>query len=124
MTIIASLLDHNAYTLIHIIGIITLFMGFAYGMKSWSKGAGIAHGVGLLLIIFSGMGLVSTKYGNQFQTWMIIKLVIWLALGGALVVVKRKLLPDLIAWILLIVLGAAATWTVIYGQQILVSIKS
>ncbi len=118
MTIIASLLDYNAYKLIHIVGIITLFMGFAYGMKSWSKGAGIAHGVGLLLIIASGMGMV----GKNFAPWVFIKIAIWLALGGALVIVKRKLLPDLIAWILLLALAAAATWTVLYGRGILVSI--
>lgn len=118
MTIIASLIDYNAYKLIHNIGIITLFMGFAYGMKSWSKGAAIAHGIGLLLIIVSGMGMV----GKNFAPWVFIKIAIWLALGGALVLVKRKLVPDVIAWTILLVLATAATWTVLYGKGILVSL--
>ncbi|PQJ28326.1 hypothetical protein [Rubritalea profundi] len=122
MTIIASLIDFNVYKLIHIVGIITLFMGFAYGMKSWSKGAAIAHGIGLLLIIISGFGLISAKYNNNMAPWMFIKLAIWLALGGALVIVKRKLLPDLISWIILLTLATAAAWTVLYGKNILVSI--
>ena len=118
MTIIASLIDYNAYKLVHILGIITLFMGFAYGMKSWSKGAAIAHGVGLLLIIISGMGMV----GKNFAPWVFIKIAIWLALGGALVLVKRKLVPAFAAWLILLVLAAAATWTVLYGKGILVSL--
>ena len=118
MTTIAALLDYNVYKLIHIVGIITLFMGFAYGMKQWSKGAAIAHGVGLLLILVTGMGMV----GKNFAPWVFIKLAIWLALGGALVVVKRKLLPDLISWVLLLTLAAAAIWTVLYGKGILVSL--
>lgn len=122
MTIIASLLDYNAYKLIHIVGVITLFMGFAYGMKSWSKGAAIAHGVGLMLILVSGFGIISKNYDNQLASWMFIKLAIWLALGGAIVLVKRKLVPDLVAWIILLTLGAAAAWTVLYGRGILVSI--
>lgn len=118
MTTIASLIDYNLYRLIHILGIITLFMGFAYGMKQWSKGAAIAHGIGLLLIIVSGMGMV----GKNFAPWVFIKIAIWLALGGALVLVKRKILPDLISWALLLTLAAAACWTVFYGKGIFVSL--
>lgn len=118
MTIIASLIDYNAYKLIHIVGIITLFMGFAYGMKSWSKGAAIAHGIGLLMIIVSGMGMV----GKNFAPWVFIKIAIWLALGGALVLIKRKLLPDVVSWSILLALAALATWTVLYGKGILVSL--
>ena len=103
------------YSIIHIVGIITLFMGFAYGMKQWSKGVAIAHGVGLLLILISGFGLIAKKYGNQFQTWMFVKLVIWLALGGALVLIKRKKVTGIAAWALLISLGGAAAWTVYRG---------
>ncbi|MFT5882738.1 MAG: hypothetical protein ACI9FG_001245 [Crocinitomicaceae bacterium] len=122
MTIIASILDYNAYKLIHIVGVITLFMGFAYGMKSWSKGAAIAHGIGLMLILISGFGIISKNYNNQLASWMFIKLAIWLALGGAIVLVKRKLVPEFVAWVILLTLGTSAAWTVLYGRGILVSI--
>lgn len=122
MTIIASILDYNAYKLIHIVGVITLFMGFAYGMKSWSKGAAIAHGIGLMLILVSGFGIISKNYNNQLASWMFIKLAIWLALGGAIVLVKRKLVPEFVAWVILLTLGTSAAWTVLYGRGILVSI--
>jgi hypothetical protein len=122
MTIIASILDYNAYKLIHIVGVITLFMGFAYGMKSWSKGAAIAHGIGLMLILISGFGIISKNYNNQLASWMFIKLAIWLALGGAIVLGKRKLVPEFVAWVILLTLGTSAAWTVLYGRGILVSI--
>jgi len=107
------------YSIIHIVGIIILFMGFAYGMKSWTKGAAIAHGVGLLLILVSGFGLISKKYDNNLQTWMFVKLGIWLALGGSLVLIKRKKVTGIAAWALLLTLGAAAAWTVYHGIYIL-----
>lgn len=107
------------YSIIHIVGIIILFMGFAYGMKSWSKGAAIAHGTGLLLILISGFGLISKKYGNNLQTWMFVKMAIWLALGGALVLVKRRKVTGLAAWVLLTGLGAGAAWTAYHGIYVL-----
>lgn len=104
------------YQIIHILGIIILFMGFASGMKSWNKGAAIAHGVGLLLLLISGFGLISKSYNNQLQTWMFVKLGIWLCLGGALVLVKRNIVKGVFAWIILLALGTAALWTVYYGR--------
>lgn len=115
MNILSALIDLQTYKLLHILGFITIFMGFAYGMKSWSKGAAIAHGLGLLIVIISGMGMMA---GREFQPWVFIKLAIWLALGGALVVVKRKLVPDLVAWVILLSLATAAVWTVKFGTNI------
>lgn len=115
MDLTAALIPYDTYKILHIVGFITIFMGFAYGMKSWSKGAAIAHGIGLLIVIISGMGMMA---GQAFQPWVFIKLAIWLALGGALVLVKRKLVPNLVSWLILLTLGAAAAWTVFYGKGI------
>ena len=109
----------HVYSIIHIVGLIMLFMGFAYGMKQWCKGAAIAHGLGLFLLLVSGFGLISTKYNNQFQNWMFVKLAIWLALGGALVLIKRKKVTGIAAWALLLGLGGAAAWTVYHGIGLL-----
>lgn len=103
------------YNIIHIVGIIILFMGFAYGMKSWTKGAAISHGLGLLLILISGFGLISKKYNNEFHTWVFVKLAIWLALGASLTLIKRQKVTGIAAWALLVSLGAAAAWTVYHG---------
>jgi hypothetical protein len=107
------------YSIIHIVGIILTFMGFAYGMKQWSKGAAIAHGTGLTLLLISGFGLIAKKYNNELQTWMFVKLAIWLALGGALVLVKRGIVKGIAAWVLLVGLGAGAAWTVYHGIGLL-----
>ncbi|MFC5050638.1 hypothetical protein ACFPK9_08435 [Rubritalea spongiae] len=107
------------YSIIHIVGILLTFMGFAYGMKQWSKGAAIAHGTGLVLILVSGFGLISKKYNNELQTWMFVKLAIWLALGGAIVLVKRRVVTGVAAWAIQLGLGAAAAWTVYHGISLL-----
>ncbi|SHI70869.1 hypothetical protein SAMN02745181_0700 [Rubritalea squalenifaciens DSM 18772] len=102
----------SIFTIVHVVGIILLFMGFAYGLKSWNKGAAIAHGLGLLIVLITGMGMV----GSDFRPWVFVKLGVWLALGGALVLVKRKVLPESLNWIIIIALGALALWTVYYGR--------
>lgn len=107
------------YNIIHVVGIILIFMGFAYGMKQWSKGAAISHGLGLALTLISGFGLIARKYNNDFQPWVFVKLAIWLALGGTLTLVKRKKVTGIAAWAMLIVLGAAAAWTVYHGITLL-----
>lgn len=104
------------YQILHFIGILMVFMGFAFGMKSWSKGAAMAHGIGLLIVLVSGFGMISKTYNNQLQTWMFVKLAIWLALGGSLVLVKRSKVTGIAAWILLLALGGAAAWTVYHGR--------
>ncbi|WP_018969594.1 hypothetical protein [Rubritalea marina] len=103
------------YNIIHVVGIILIFMGFAYGMKQWSKGAAISHGLGLALTLISGFAMV----GGKFPMWFFIKLAIWLALGGTLTLVKRKKVTGLAAWIMLVTLGAAAAWTVYHGRFIM-----
>ena len=57
----------------------------------------IGHGIGLLLILLGGFGMQAKMkdvyqavYGSGFPTWLIIKIVIWLALGGGIVLAKTQ----------------------------------
>lgn len=118
MELLSTVIDYRTYKIIHIVGIMLTFMGFAYGMKQWTKGAAIAHGIGLALLLISGMAMV----GKNFAPWVFVKIAIWLALGGSIVLVKRKVVPPFIAWVIVLVLGTVAAWTALYGRGLFVSI--
>jgi hypothetical protein len=107
------------YRLIHFAGIFTLFIAFGYflaGPKN-PKAASIGHGVGLLLILLGGFGMQAklkaaylASYGSGFPTWLIIKIVIWVALGGFIVLLKRKIIKGAAGWIAVIILGLASAY--------------
>ena len=84
------------------------------GEKS-TKAAAVGHGIGLVLILFGGfgmMGVLSTgyksSYGTAMPTWLILKVVIWLILGGCMVLAKRRLIKGAVAWIVIIALGSTS----------------
>lgn len=77
----------------------------------------ITSGVGLLLIFVAGFGLIS-KMGYSFATpWILVKLVIWLILGGLIAMINRK--PQLAGtfWWVLIGLGGLAA-IMVYARPI------
>ncbi|MEJ6571859.1 MAG: hypothetical protein QNL01_01570 [Akkermansiaceae bacterium] len=112
-------MNYETYRLIHFAGIFTLFFAFGslFAGKSSTKGAAIGHGIGLLLILLGGFGMqakmkdvYTALYGTGFPTWMILKLVIWIIFGGAMVLAKRRIVQGVAAWILIIVLGLASAY--------------
>ena len=110
-------MDPNFYQILHIIGICMVFLGYgallarsmaAPGNTSVRKLGSITSGIGLVLILVAGFGLIS-KLGHSFTApWLIVKMVIWLALGGLIVLINRKPQLAVILWWLLIALGATA----------------
>jgi len=53
----------------------------------------ITHGVGLLFMLVSGFGLLARMgfmHNAGLPTWIYIKLVIWLIMGGIIALIKRK----------------------------------
>ncbi|MBC8189107.1 MAG: hypothetical protein H8E75_01575 [Puniceicoccaceae bacterium] len=110
-------MNPNIYQVLHVVGILMLFLGYgallARSMAapdniSVRKLGSITSGVGLLLILVAGFGLIS-KLGHSFVApWLIVKMVIWLALGGLIVLINRKPQLAVMLWWLLIALGAVA----------------
>ncbi|MGB0416202.1 MAG: hypothetical protein ACPGKS_05090 [Coraliomargarita sp.] len=87
------------YHILHLIGILMLFMG--YGALLGRSMAGSEHagvkklgsitsGIGLVLIIIAGFGLMAKVYSNTFLPWMMVKLAIWVVLGGLIALINRK----------------------------------
>ena len=103
------------YKVIHLAGVIGLFTSFgailasAGSCEKCRKGATMMHGISLLLLLVAGFGLLTKLYQNQFHAWVIAKLVIWVLLGVAPVLAKRKLLPNgaILAGVLLLGVAAA-----------------
>lgn len=73
---------------------------------------GITHGIALLLVLVTGFGALA-KLGAGFPGWAIAKAAIWLFLGAAPVLVRKK--PELATlwWWSLPLLGGVAGWLAI-----------
>lgn len=104
------------YKVIHLAGVLGLFTSFGAILASSGacekcrKGATILHGVSLLLLLGAGFGMLAKLYQNQFHPWVIGKLVIWVLLGVAPVLAKRKVLPNPVILASVLLLGVAAAW--------------
>jgi len=107
----------NIYSILHIVGILMVFLGYgallARGMAAPDnapvrKLGSITSGIGLLLILVAGFAMIP-KLGHSFsEPWLIVKMLVWLALGGLIVLINRKPQLAVMLWWLLIALGAVA----------------
>lgn len=90
------------YRWLHILGLTCLLLGFGlliayFAMgdstraKTIRKSGFIAHGLGLFFIILSGFGLLA-RYGilSDLPIWAWMKFAVWIFLGSAVAVIKRK----------------------------------
>ena len=111
-------MDPSFYQVLHIVGISMVFLGYgallARSMAapenvSIRKLGSTTSGIGLLLILIAGFGLIP-KLGHSYtETWILVKLIIWLILGGLIVLINRKPQLAMLLWCLLIALSATAT---------------
>lgn len=109
------------YKIIHLCGLMFLFFGLggtlalAYAGGEASKKARsltfATHGLGLFLILLGGFGMLARlQLIHELPSWVYTKLGIWLALGGAIALAKRK--PQM-AWTLtmgFVILAATAAY--------------
>lgn len=72
------------------------------------KSAIILHGISLLALLLVGFALL--KKPPMTQSWWMIKLGLWLFLGVAPVIAKRRLLHPMVVFTLVLLAGAAAAW--------------
>jgi len=111
-------MNPNIYQVLHIVGIAMVFLGYgallarsmaAPDNVSVRKLGSITSGIGLLLILVAGFALVSKyEHINFTDTWLIVKMLVWLAFGGLIVLINRKPQFAVMIWCLLIALGAIA----------------
>lgn len=118
---VATRMSPQVYHALHITGIIMLFMGYgALLARSMVRNdssklkrlASITSGIGLVLIFVAGFGLMAKLYNNSFQSWMLVKIVIWLVLGGIIVLINRVPALAKLLWWVIIAMGALAAYMV------------
>ncbi len=110
------------YRLLHLAGVLMVFLAFGGligrsllgvdGVKL-KKLAGITSGVGLILVLLGGFGLLA-KLSYGFPGWAMVKLAVWIALGGLIAVANRK--PNLAKclWWGILILGLIAASMVVW----------
>ena len=95
---------------LHLAGVIGLFtsLGATLLAGSGKKGASILHGISLLLILVVGFAIL--KKPPMGQSWWMIKLGLWLFIGAAPVLARRKVLPSSVVLVLCIAAATVAAW--------------
>jgi hypothetical protein len=123
-------MSFNIYKLIHFFGIFLLFLSlggmFMHAMNGGTKDSNesrkfgaIMHGLGLFLILLGGFGMLARGveagiYESHHPTWIIVKLVLWVVFGAALMIPNRfpKLAKPM--WVILPILGVLAGYVGLY----------
>lgn len=117
-------MSYEFYKVLHLCGLMLLFFGLSSALTMKMAGvtftgpvkklAFITHGVGLLIMLVGGFGLLA-RLGmiRGFPNWVWAKLAIWIFMGAAIAIAKRK---GQIGWPLMILfvgLGTTAAWLAI-----------
>jgi hypothetical protein len=114
-------MSYEFYKILHVSGLMLLFFGLSAALTlkmagatftgSVKKMALITHGVGLLFMLVGGFGLLARLgFMGNIPGWAYAKLGIWVLLGGAAALAKRK---GQIGWplvVLFVGLGTTAAW--------------
>lgn len=106
----------TVYSLMHVVGALLVFaaIGSAIatrGTESTRKHQGIAHGVGMLLLVVAGFGMLAKlEYG--FPLWVIVKMVLWVVMAIMPTLVRKSgasagLLWSVLAALALVISGLA-----------------
>ncbi len=99
---------------LHLAGVFALFASLGATMLGGSnkKIASILHGVSLVFILVIGFAMLKKPPMDQY--WWMAKLGIWLFIGLAPALSKKKVLPANIVFILCLVAATAAAYLGLY----------
>lgn len=95
---------------LHLTGVIALFtsLGAILLAGSSKKSATMLHGLALILILGAGFAMLGKP--PMGHAWWMLKLALWLFLGIAPALAKRKVLPAPLVLLLALAAGAGAAW--------------
>ena len=115
-------MPYEFYKVLHIFGLLLTFSGLAgiiaISINQSSVAAGarkfiyISHGVGLVILLVAGFGLAArlNLLASGIPTWIWIKLVIWLLIGGIVTLIKRKPQHAWKLYVFVLLLGTCAAY--------------
>lgn len=120
------MISYEIYKIMHIFGFVLLFMGLSGTLFAFASASTVpprikilgfaSHGLGLLLVLTGGFGMLARMgiIHSGLPGWIHAKLAIWVALGIAISISKRKgqWAPALVA--LYAVMVAAAGYLAIF----------
>ena len=121
-------MPYEFYKVLHLLAILVLFTamgglamvtlrgGSEAELKAARKPLIILHGVALLVIFVAGFGLMA-KLGmmkSGWPTWIFGKITVWLVLGGAVAVLKRRMGNTWYWYLVLPLVGALGAWLAVY----------
>jgi hypothetical protein len=109
-------MSYEFYKLIHFLGLfltISALAGATHhvatgGTKqtnSFRKTVAITHGIGLVLVLASGFGTLAKLGIHGFPLWVILKLCLWLVLGGLIAAIYKMPKYARVLWIATPVVG-------------------
>lgn len=99
---------------LHVAGALALFsaLGATLLAGSGKKGASILHGVSLIFVLLVGFAILKKPPMDQY--WWMAKLGIWLFIGLAPALAKKKVLPGSLVFVLCLVGATAAAYLGLY----------
>lgn len=113
-------MSYEFYKVLHLAGILMTFCGLAGvlalrmagpDLPSARKLFFLTHGVGLVIALVGGFGLAARlNMFAQLPIWVWAKIVIWVLLGGAIALAKRRGQIGTPLLVLFIGLGITAAW--------------
>ncbi|MEO6596360.1 MAG: hypothetical protein ABIP94_16545 [Planctomycetota bacterium] len=106
----------ETYRLLHVVGVLLLFLGLGGILGSGGREAGKAstlflamHGIGLLTMLVAGIGFAHKKEIG-WPNWLLAKIACWVLIGALPFLVRGGVLPRSIAILLVVAIGATAAW--------------
>lgn len=107
-------MDPLLLKILHLAGVFALFASLGATLLAGSKGkaASMLHGISLVFILLIGFAMLGKPPMDQH--WWMVKLGLWLFIGAAPVLAKRKLLAPWMVLTLCLVAAVAAAYLGIY----------
>lgn len=96
------------YHILHVVGVIVLFIGIGSMLGGNRRIGGMLHGIGLIILLIAGFGLIAKLKLPYTSPFIIGKAVIWLALGALPAFAKK--MPGTALILLAVALGALAAY--------------
>jgi len=108
----------DIYRVIHVSCALLLFLSlgavvFAPKDSRPPKLAMILHGIALVLMVVAGVGVVHKDGNVEWGNWLYAKIGCWLFVGALPVLVRKGIVPGLLALLLALAAGGAAAWLAI-----------
>lgn len=96
-------MDYILLRTLHVAGVAALFasLGAILLNGSGKKGSSALHGISLIFILLIGFAMLKKPPMGQY--WWMVKLGIWLFIGAAPALAKRKVLPGWLVFTLCLV---------------------